>query len=89
VKKDLAHIQGVVDLVSIATLVITVTTISEDFVMWKAFTRWLNVQGLWNEPGKFTLLNVAEQDAKRQAHAIWNSYLSIRWYLKPTNINPQ
>jgi hypothetical protein len=70
VKKDLAHIQGVVDLVSIATLVITVATISEDFVMWKAFTRWLNVQGLRNGPGKFTLLNVAEQDAKRQVYSI-------------------
>ena len=31
---------------SIAILFITAATVSEDFVMWKAFTHWLSVQGL-------------------------------------------
>jgi hypothetical protein len=48
-KKNVACLQGVVGLMSIATLVVTAATVSEDSVMWRAFTRWLLImQGLGN-----------------------------------------
>ena len=54
-KKNVACLQGVVGLMSIATLVVTATTILEDSVMWQAFTRWLlTMQGLGNGPKEVT-----------------------------------